>query len=234
MTILEEISISQVDFVKSIAMFYIIILGNFIPGIFTCSQKKFINSSKFVLLLITFMVFFFIVTLVSDTGNNMFIPPIQKLMYSIIYFIIFLFSMRMDLRITLIILSLLILVYFIELNKNYYLKTSEKITNMEEKNVYQDHAYWITLDFPTKIRLFPVKPDQFEFVNKLERITYDVVVVLIILGVIAYRGEITETLHKKTDLSWFDVVIDTSECKITDRLPLSHYIKAGLGYNIRK
>jgi hypothetical protein len=234
MTLLEEISISKVDFVKSIALFYIIILGNFVPGIFTCSQKKFINSSKFILILITFMVFFFIVTIVSDTGNNIFIPPIQKLMYTILYFIIFLFSMRMDLRITLIILSLLILVYFIELNKTYYLNTGDQITNMEEKSVYQDHAYWITLDFPTKIRLFPVKPDQFEFVNKLETIIYYVVVVLIILGVIAYRGEITETLHKKTDVSWFDIVIDTNECKITDRLPLSHYIKAGLGYNIRK
>jgi hypothetical protein len=36
-------------------------------------------------------------------------------------------------------------------------------------------------------------------------------------------------MHKKKDLSWYEVFNDTNKCKILERLPFLHYVKVGLG-----
>jgi hypothetical protein len=61
---------------------------------------------------------------------------------------------------------------------------------------------------------------------------YVLIYVLVILGLIAYGGEIKETLRNKKDLTWFDVFVDTNICNLKDRLPVYHYIKLGLGLKI--
>jgi hypothetical protein len=229
MTVIDGIETYQADLLKSFAVFFLLILGNFVTGLFTCSQRNYITNNKSVMLIIAFLIFYFLVTLVSNTGNVEFIPPIEKLIHTIAYFIIFILAMRMDLRITLTIVTLLLTIYFIELNKDYYLDMGKTIKNENERRVYEDHAYWITLDYPVKIRIFPVKEEQFNIINKIEKMLYYIIIVCIIFGLIAYRGEITDTLHRQKDLSWFDVFNDTKVCNITDRLPLSHYFKMGLG-----
>jgi cell division protein FtsL len=229
MALVDGIETYQADLLKSFAVFFLLILGNFVTGLFTCSQRNYINNSKTVMLIIAFLLFYFLVTLVSNTGNVEFIPPIERFLNTCFYFVIFVLSMRMDLRITLTIITLLLVIYFIELNKDYYLEMGSKITNMDEKSVYQDHAYWITLDYPFRIRSIPVKKEQFNIINKIEKILYYVIIVCIIFGLIAYRGEITDTLHKHKDLSWFDVFSDTKVCKIIDRESLTHYFKMGIG-----
>jgi hypothetical protein len=232
MVLIDGIGAYQADLLKSFAVFFLLILGNFVTGLFTCSQRNYIEKSKTVMLVIAFLLYYFLVTLVSNTGNIEFIPPIERLIHTLFYFLIFILSMRMDLRITLTIITLLLLIYFIELNKDYYLELGETLKNVDEKNVYQDHAYWITLDFPFRVRLFPVDPKQFDIINKIEKMMYYLIIMCIVFGIIAYRGEITETLHRNKDLSWFEVFTDTKVCKITDRLPLSHYFKMGLGIKI--
>jgi len=229
MSIINEISFYQADLLKSVAIFYLLILGNFITGLFTCNQKNFVQNNKIVQAIIAFTLFYFLVTLVSDTGNLELIPPIQKLLYTIGYFFVFLLSMRLDFRVMVAIIGLIILVYFIELNKDYYLKLKNTITSEADKKVYDDHAYWITLDWPFKVRLFPINSQQFSFINKFENVLYYFIITFIILGIVAYRGEITIAMHKKKDLSWYEVFNDTHKCKILERLPFLHYVKVGLG-----
>ena len=229
MSIINEISFYQADLLKSVAIFYLLILGNFITGLFTCNQKNFVQNNKIVQAIIAFTLFYFLVTLVSDTGNLELIPPIQKLLYTIGYFFVFLLSMRLDFRVMGAIIGLIILVYFIELNKDYYLELKNTITSEADKKVYDDHAYWITLDWPFKIRLFPIHKEQFSIVNKFENVLYYLIITFIILGIVAYRGEITIAMHKKKDLSWYEVFNDTHKCKILERLPFLHYVKVGLG-----
>jgi hypothetical protein len=229
MTLINEISFYQADLLKSVAIFYLLILGNFITGLFTCNQTNFVKNNKIVQAIIAFTLFYFLVTLVSDTGNLELIPPIQKLLYTIGYFFIFLLSMRLDFRVMVAIIGLVILVYFIELNKDYYLELKNTITSEADKKVYDDHAYWITLDWPFKVRLFPIHKEQFSIVNKFENLLYYLIIIFIILGIVAYRGEITIAMHKKKDLSWYEVFNDTNKCKILERLPFLHYVKVGLG-----
>lgn len=229
MSIINEISLYQADLLKSVAIFYMLILGNFITGLFTCNQKNFVQRNKIVQVIIAFTLFYFLVTLVSNTGNLELIPPIQKLLYTVGYFFIFLLSMRLDFRVMVAIISLVVLIYFIEMNKEYYLELRETINNKEDQKVYDDHAYWITMDWPFRIRLFPINDDQFSFINKFESILYYFIIIFIVLGLIAYRGEITIAMRKRNDLSWFDVFNDTHKCKIAERLPFLHYVKVGIG-----
>jgi len=229
MPIFQDISIYQADLLKSVAIFYLLILSNFITGIFTCNQKNFIQNNKMVQIIIAFGLFYFLVTLVSNTGNLEVIPPIQKLLYTFVYFFIFLISIRLDFRVMVAIICLVVLVYFIELNKEYYLELGSTLTNNDDKKVYNDHAYWITLDWPFKVRLFKINPDQFSLINKFENVLYYFIITFMVLGLVAYRGEITIALHKRKDLSWFEVFNDTHKCKIAQRLPFLHYVSVGLG-----
>jgi hypothetical protein len=229
MPIFQDISLYQADLLKSVAIFYLLILSNFITGIFTCNQKNFIQNNKMVQTIIAFGLFYFLVTLVSNTGNLEVIPPIQKLLYTFVYFFIFLISIRLDFRVMVAIICLVVLVYFIELNKEYYLELGSTLTNNDDKKVYNDHAYWITMDWPFKVRLFPINPDQFSIINKFENVLYYFIIIFMVLGLVAYRGEITIALHKRKDLSWFEVFSDTHKCKIAQRLPFLHYVSVGLG-----
>lgn len=229
MSIFKDISLYQADLLKSVAIFYLLILGNFITGLFTCNQKNFIQNNKMVQTIIAFGLFYFLVTLVSNTGNLEVIPPIQKLLYTFAYFFIFLLSIRLDFRVMVAIICLVVLVYFIELNKEYYLELGSTLTNNADKQVYDDHAYWITLDWPFKVRLFPINPDQFSIINKIENILYYFIITFMVLGLVAYRGELTIAMHKRNDLSWFEVFSDTHKCKIAERLPFFHYVSVGIG-----
>ena len=211
------------------AIFYLLILSNFITGLFTCNQKHFIQNNNFVQAIVAFGLFYFLVTLVSNTGNLEVIPPIQKLIYTFVYFFIFLISIRLDFRVMVAIICLVVLVYFIELNKEYYLELGSTLTNNDDKKVYNDHAYWITLDWPFKVRLFPINPEQFSIINKVENVLYYFIIIFMGLGLIAYRGEITIAMKKRNDLSWFEVFTDTHKCKIAQRLPFLHYVSVGLG-----
>lgn len=229
MTLFQEISLYQADLLKSVAIFYLLILGNFITGLFTCNQKNFVINNKTVQTVIAFGLFYFLVTLVSETGNLEFIPPIQKLLYTFVYFFVFLLSIRLDFRVMIGIICLIVLVYFIELNKEYYLEFGDTITNKEDKQVYDDHAYWITLDYPFRVRLFPINPEQFSVINKIENVLYYFIIIFIVLGIVAYRGELTIASHKRQDLSWFEVFNETHKCKIAQRLPFLQYVAVGLG-----
>lgn len=225
---LKEISLSQTDLIKSFAVFYLIIFSNTVLGLFTCHQINFIKKNKLVLIVIAFSLFYFLVTLVSETENIEFIPPIQKLMYTIIYFMIFLITTRLDFRVMFTVLPLIFIIYFIEINKNYYLELGKTIQDKKEKAIYDQYTkYWITLDYPYKIRWFPVSSDHFIIINKIEYVLYSLIYLLLILGFIAYRGEIKDTLVKNKHLTWIDIFTDTNICNLKDRKSFGHYLKIG-------
>ena len=227
----KEISINQSDLIKSFAVFYLIVFSNTVLGLFTCQQVNFIQKNKYALGIISFLLFYFLVTIVSDTGNLEFIPPIQKFIQTIIYFMIFLITTRLDFRVMFTVLPLIFIIYFIELNKDYYLELGKTIYNTNEKNIYTGYnKYWITLDYIYKIRLISVRPEHFIIINKIEYILYSLIYILLILGFIAYHGEIKDTLVKNKHLSWLDVFTDTKICNLKDRKSFWHYLKTGLSF----
>ena len=80
---LKEISVFQADLIKSFAIFYLFVVINYIgPSLFPCYEINYINSHKWFQLIISFMLFYFLIILVSDTGKLEFTPPIEKLINS--------------------------------------------------------------------------------------------------------------------------------------------------------
>lgn len=61
----EEISQTQADLIKSFAIFYLLLVGNYIgSSIFTCVQIKYIQHNKWLQLLISFYYFIFSYTFI--------------------------------------------------------------------------------------------------------------------------------------------------------------------------
>ena len=130
----EGISTYQTEIIISIAIFFMVIVGNFVAtSLFTCFQINFIQSHFFVQIVISFFLFYFLVSLVSNVGDLEYTPPLEKFFYSFICFTIFLIFMRLDFRIMLIVLSLVFFVYFIELNKQFYIDLGPTIQSSSKK-----------------------------------------------------------------------------------------------------
>jgi hypothetical protein len=140
--------------------------------------------------------------------------------------------MRLDLRLTAMVLLCIFVIYFLELNKDFYLDRGSQIYDPVDQDIYMNNQYWITLDWPIKIRLFRVTPNDFSFINKLEKLIYYIVIFLLIIGFISYGGEIHDTVKHSKNLTWIDVINDSSICRLKDRKGFLHYLKVGLGMKI--
>jgi hypothetical protein len=228
-----EISQTQADLIKSFAIFYLLLVGNYIGNsLFTCFQVDYIKNHKWLQLFISFLLFYFLVSIVSNTGKLEFTPPIEKLIYSIFYFFGFLVVMRLDLRISALVLLLIFTIYFLELNKDFYLEEGTQINDPIDQDIYNSNKYWITLNWPFKVRLFKVEKQDFILINKFEAIIYYIIVFLLVLGFISYGGEIHDTVKHSKTLSWMDVINDTNVCRLKDRKGFWHYFKVGLGLKL--
>jgi hypothetical protein len=228
-TFIKEISQNQADMIKSFAIFYLLLVVNYVgSSIFTCFQINYIKQHKWLQLLISFLLFYFFASLVSETSNLKFTPPIEKLIYSIFYFMGFLIVMRLDMRISALVFLLIFLLYFLELNKDFYLERGTNIIDIIDQDIYKENQYWITLNWPYKIRLIKIKKDDFIIINQIETIIYYSILFLLVIGFISYGGEIHDTLKQKKNLTWVDVITNTDLCSLKDRKSFLHYLKVGL------
>ena len=112
------------------------------------------------------------------------------------------------------------------------MKKGKDINNLENQVIYNNNRYWLTLNWPLKVRLFPVNNELFVSINKIEIIIYYIIVFLLVSGFIAYGGEIHDTVRRSKDLTWIDVITDTSICKLKNRKNFWHYVKLGLGIKL--
>lgn len=228
--LIQDISATQADLIKSFALFYLLLVGNFVAkSIFTCVQINHIQKHKWLQLLIAFLLFYFLVTVISDTGKVKFTPPIEKLFNSLFYFMGFLILMRLDVSISVLVLILIFILYFIELNKDFYLEKGTNINDQIDKDIYDSNKYWITLDWPYKIRWFKVKLTDFSMLNKVETVIYYAIIGLLVVGFISYGGEIRDTVKNNKKLTWIDVITDTEICRLQNRKSFWHYLTTGLG-----
>jgi hypothetical protein len=226
--LIPDISATQADLIKSFALFYLLLVGNFVAkSIFTCVQINHIHKHNWLQILIAFLLFYFLVTVISDTGKVKFIPPIEKLFNSLFYFMGFLILMRLDVTISVLVLILIFILYFIELNKDFYLETDIQI----DTDTY-NYKYWITFDWPYKIRWFKVKLTDFSMLNKVETVIYYTIICLLVVGFISYGGEIRDTVKNNKTLTWIDVITDTEICRLQNRKSVWHYLNSGLGLHL--
>jgi hypothetical protein len=134
----------------------------------------------------------------------------------------------------LIVLTIIFFIYFIEINKDYYLNEEKRIKNKDDLIFYKDHQYWITIDHPFHVRMFKVDQNQFNILDKLITILYYIVCILLVIGIIAYGGEIKMNIANSKDkkFTWFKVLTETSICDLKDKKNILYYFKKGLGIKI--
>lgn len=222
----------QTDLIKSFAIYFTLIVGNFVVGsVFTCHQIEFIKSHVWLQRGLSFLLFYLLVGLVSTTGQLEFVPPIQKIFTSFVYFVCFLLMMRLDMTISVMVLILVFVIYFIELNRDFYMERGKQIQDKEEQRVYQENRYWFTLNTPVMIRWLPVQTHHFQVLSMIEQVIYYLILALLFIGFVAHAGEMREFMSKHNRihaLSWKDVLLNTQDCKLTDRKSVWHYFRQGL------
>jgi hypothetical protein len=132
------------------------------------------------------------------------------------------------------VLTIIFLIYFIEINKDYYLKEESRIKHKDDLLFYKDHQYWITLDHPIRIRLFKVNDNQFYILDKFVSILYYIVIILLVIGIVAYGGEIKMNIanNKDKNITWLKVFTETKICDLKDKKSIFFYFKKGLGIKI--
>jgi hypothetical protein len=185
----------QTDIIKVLVIFYLLIYSAQIDKIFTCLKINKISNNVTIQYIIIFFIFFFLVSSISNTTNLINIEPIQKLIYSIIYFILFIFTLRIDANIRDIILILLIISFFINMNYDHYSKLLENNNN----NKY----YWITWKYP-EINMFPVNLYQVNLINKLNSYLIYIIYILFIIAFIIYIKRVIYLLKKK--INWYNII----------------------------
>ena len=104
----------QVDILKVLFIFYLLIFSSQIHNIFTTLKITKFTNNKVIQYILIFCVFFFLVSSISKTKKLMDIEPIQKLIYSIIYFILFILTLKINNTLRNIIFTLLVICYFID------------------------------------------------------------------------------------------------------------------------
>jgi hypothetical protein len=245
---INKISTSQADIIKSFALFYLLLIGSYVSSsVITCYQIQTIRKNVWLQLFLVFFLCYFLVGIKSKILSDDCVPPIEKLIYTFFYFIGFLFVMRLDITITSIVIFLIFMIYFIELNKNFYLDVNGRLITTDTANTANknntntanpntndacnaNRLYWISLSWPFTLNLFPIKQEHFTYISKVETVIYYLILILLVFGFVAYRGEIKDSLiyDNKTTVNWFSIIMNTNTCDIKSRKGIWQYFKMGL------
>ena len=118
-----------------------------------------------------FFIFYFFVTIYSKNKY----PPLQRIIYTIVYYIFFIIYVNFDLIYTFIIGILIFIIYLLETIKLFY-----------STNKNPDENYWITLDYPIKIRKYKFDKSQLNTITKIESAMKLIIIITIFMGLYKY------------------------------------------------
>lgn len=180
----------QIDILKVLFVFYLLIFSAQIHNIFTSLNIKIITKNIVLQYILIFLVFFFLVSSISNTKKLMDIEPIQKLIYSIFYFTLFILTLKINGTLRNIIFILLIICYFLDMNHDHYYNLL--------KNNNNNKYYWITWKYP-QINMYPVKLSQLSILTKINTYIIYTIFILFIIGIIPC---ITNYLFKKNKFKY--------------------------------
>ena len=249
----ESVEINRIvsNIVSILIAFYCILYASKAQIIFTCQQDAINKKYKFLQYIFTFGIFYFLAVFVDKTEVEL--PPVQKLINCFFYFILFLIINRLDYTLTIIVLGLFCLLYFIFLNKEYYY-TVDPATNTVELNtnsknsmklvskiskysldieksskIIQSHQYWITIDYPFTLRLFKVTIPQYYYLSLLNKFIVLCIIICSILGFINYIGLLKYTY--KNNITLYNILFENPNCKpLNFKLGFFDYILLAFDY----
>lgn len=133
---------------------FFLILGlssNFLGDTFGCDLVKVLETNQYVKQFLVFTTIFLGLDLSS--GNK--VSPMNKLMNSLVIYVIYLLTVHMDSRLSLFVFGLLAIVYYITLHIDFYKSKIDKKKIINFKNIRRNLVYvvcfTIIIGFPNYI-----------------------------------------------------------------------------------
>lgn len=187
---IDEESIDYSLFTKQIFFFALIVSGNYIGQIFSCSIQERLENNMILKHLLGLMTMYFFVSFIDRDNKNRKKHPLYGVIITIGLYIWFIFISRTDRIIVLYILIIIFIMYIINVHNQYY---------RQEKN--QNMYDWTSI---TKIK-------RLYLINK---ILFYSAIVLTIYGFIIYLGQKKYKYNK--DFDYYRFFIGVSKCKFNN------------------
>lgn len=124
---------------KSIFVLYLIISGNFLANFFGCRTQEAFSTNMWLKHLLGFMTLYFFVVLV-DSKSKLSDSPTQQFGFSILFYLLFLLTTRMDYKWWLAMILGLAIVYTMQVYKEHE-KTEEELR--QQINQYQTYIVYV-------------------------------------------------------------------------------------------
>lgn len=195
--------------ISALAAFYLIVFSTYLSFLFTCNIDNAIKNNQTLIIIMGYFLFFYLVTL-SDKFNvdN---HPIQNMLITLLYYIVFLFTTRMDIKITCIVVLIIFIINFLDINKEHY-----KILLKNQKSKKDDKTYLISLNKPFKIDLIPINEEQLIYIDNVELALNYSLYILIAIGFLSFFGEMKYMKGDK-NISLYKLFFDRNICHIRDK-----------------
>lgn len=124
------------NLVKGVFLLIIAVCGNFVAETLGCQTQKLLAENMLAKHLIIIMIIFFSINLTGDSD----IHPNINMLKSLFVWILFVFFTRMSLNFTIIVFSLIMIVYIMDSYINYYIKKNEETKSLL---LVQTNLYYI-------------------------------------------------------------------------------------------
>lgn len=167
---------------KILLFFYLIIAGNYIGNTFSCRIQHMLNYNIYIRHFIAIITLYFFVLIVDSKLKKY--SPFMMVLVSIVVYIYFLFAVKSQKKYFMCSILILIIVSFLQNNKEYL----------------------ITKEYKTNLDLMYIK-----YIDKIQFILIIIMVLITIVGFIIYLGEKETEYGEKFNISKF--VLGTNTCK---------------------
>lgn len=201
--------------ITALSAFYLIVFSTYLSFLFTCDIDNLIKNNQTLIIILGYLLFFYLVTLTDK--NNLSQHPIEKMIMTFLYYIIFLLTTRLEPKVILFVIIVIFIINFLQINKEHYL---ELLKNKKEK----EDLYWITLHYPFNIKLFKVDFKHLKIIDEIEKYLFYILIISIVLGFVSFYGEL-KYMKKDSNISYYGLLFDRNICKFRNDRSLLQNIK---------
>lgn len=192
--------------IAALSAFYLIVFSTYLSFLFTCNVDNAIKNNQKLIIVMGYFLFFYLVTIANKTLIDD--HPIENMLITLLYYIVFLFTTRMDIKITFIAILIIFIINFMELNKEHYRLLMKNKT--DDKKIY-----WFTLHKPININLFEANESQLIFINDIQHILNYGLYILIAVGFLSFYGEM-KYMKKNKNMPFYKLFFDRNICELRD------------------
>lgn len=193
------------NIVSKLSIFFLIVAGNFILDIFSCSLRNFLNEYMIIKHILGIFIMLFFVGLVLDE-----LTLEQKIYQSVFLYLWFILIMRSPLIITLSVITIIITIFIINLHI-IDLKSNVKEIKQNEKQEITGTIHEIQKIDKEKLNK---NQETADFYSNINTILFKIAITLTIIGCVIYIFVLKRNLGNKFSIYKYIIGYRDQECYI--------------------